>query len=1048
MAKIPGENLVAPIPSKDPKKKDDQSEKKNNQNQTNGGGLNGKEVATKLNDKKNQLHELSEEDAALKEELEMLVQRLKESDRKLYKPTLEMLRSLIRTSTSSMTSVPKPLKFLRPFFGDLKSIFYSWGTKEEYLLAKKEDEEVKEEVLLANLNEKSDENPTSIDPSIKKEEEIQKPENTKKKSEDESSSGPKAQVTQPSDITKTSKDQPPPPPFHVDPGSVQGVSTTDRTLLADIISVLAMTYSDSGLRETLAFRLRGHKLDQAHQGEEPGVWGHEYVRHLAAEIGEAYLALQSKSDPDHDDQFETDEQIMKRKDLHQLAMTLVPFLLSHNGEADAVDLLLELESIDDIVPLVGEHNYSRVCNYMLSCVNFLVPPDDTNFLKACRAIYRSHSRFSESMMVDIKMGDKDGVKEDFDSASNDTMKLQLAHLLARHQLPALSTGLTEKEELNDVLNNAALTTHFKAFGKNLNVSEPKSLEEIYKSHLENIPSANAKVDSAKQNLAGTFVNAFVNAGFGNDKLMVNLEDGQSWIYKNKDDGMMSATASLGVSLLWDTDGGISQIDKYTYATEDHIRAGALLANGLLHSGVRTEMDVALALLADHIESPIISIRVSAIIGIGIAYAGTHREDILSFLLPHVEDIAISIEISAIAALALGFIFVGSGNDDIARTILQAMMERDTEHLNSSWSRYLGLGLALLYLGQQDSTDSADAIIETLKVVDHAIGKQTLVMLESCLFAGTGNVLKIQSMLHHCADHHLPSSNSTVNEEESNNNEEKNEDVPEQTTLHQQLAVLGIAIIAMGEEVGAEMSLRHFGHLMQYGEAPIRRAVPLALGLISVSDPILPVLDTLSKYSHDSDLSVALNSIFAMGLVGAGTNNARLAQMLRQLSTYYYREPDCLFMVRVAQGLVHLGKGTLGLSPFHTDRQIMSPVAVAGLLSTILGFTDAKSLILDKAHWLLFLLTPAMYPRFLMTFDEEGKPIETTVRVGQAVNVVGQAGKPKSISGFQTHTTPVRLGNTERAELGTEEFISYSHVLEGLVILAKNEGFESGENMIS
>lgn len=83
----------------------------------------------------------------------------------------------------------------------------------------------------------------------------------------------------------------------------------------------------------------------------------------------------------------------------------------------------------------------------------------------------------------------------------------------------------------------------------------------------------------------------------------------------------------------------------------------------------------------------------------------------------------------------------------------------------------------------------------------------------------------------------------------------------------------------------------------------------------------------------------------------------------------------------------------------------------------------------------------------MTFDEKGEPIETTVRVGQAVNIVGQAGKPKSISGFQTHTTPVRLGNTERAELGTEEFIPYSHVLEGLVILAKNAGFES-EAMIS
>jgi 26S proteasome regulatory subunit N1 len=46
----------------------------------------------------------------------------------------------------------------------------------------------------------------------------------------------------------------------------------------------------------------------------------------------------------------------------------------------------------------------------------------------------------------------------------------------------------------------------------------------------------ANVDSAHRNLAGTFVNAFVNAGFGNDKLIVEAEEGNSWIYKNKDHG--------------------------------------------------------------------------------------------------------------------------------------------------------------------------------------------------------------------------------------------------------------------------------------------------------------------------------------------------------------------------------------------------------------------------------------------------------------------------------------------------------------------------------
>ena len=47
---------------------------------------------------------------------------------------------------------------------------------------------------------------------------------------------------------------------------------------------------------------------------------------------------------------------------------------------------------------------------------------------------------------------------------------------------------------------------------------------------------------------------------------------------------------------------------------------------------------------------------------------------------------------------------------------------------------------------------------------------------------------------------------------------------------------------------------------------------------------------------------------------------------------------------------------------------------------------------------------------------------------QAVDVVGQAGKPKTITGFQTHTTPVLLAYGERAELATEECIlcSFCH----------------------
>ena len=42
--------------------------------------------------------------------------------------------------------------------------------------------------------------------------------------------------------------------------------------------------------------------------------------------------------------------------------------------------------------------------------------------------------------------------------------------------------------------------------------------------------------------------------------------------------MLSATASLGLILLWDLDGGLSQIDKYLYSHEDNIKVIYFNAN--------------------------------------------------------------------------------------------------------------------------------------------------------------------------------------------------------------------------------------------------------------------------------------------------------------------------------------------------------------------------------------------------------------------------------------------------------------------------------------
>jgi len=256
-------------------------------------------------------------------------------------------------------------------------------------------------------------------------------------------------------------------------------------------------------------------------------------------------------------------------------------------------------------------------------------------------------------------------------------------------------------------------------------------------------------------------------------------------------------------------------------------------------------------------------------------------------------------------------------------------------------------------------------------------------------------------------------------------------------------VLGVAMVAMGEELGAEMSIRAFLHMLQYGDPPVRRAVPLGLALLSASNPSnLLVIDTLSKLSHDQDPEVATTAIVGMGIAAGGTNHSKVSGNLRSLATYYAKEPGLLFAVRLAQGLVHAGKGLVTLSPYHPESSggVCHAVALAGLLTTMHICLDFKAIVLGKHHFLLWTLVAAMRPRMLVTLDEELKPLPVSVRVGLAVDTVGLAGKPKKITGFQTHTSPVLLAIGERAELATDEYLPLSSLIEGVVILRKNPDF--------
>lgn len=663
-------------------------------------------------------------------------------------------------------------------------------------------------------------------------------------------------------------------------------------------------------------------------------------------------------------------------------------------------------------------------------------------------------------------------------------KRQLCYLLARQSRPVnLEEGPCAiadddlRSTLQEIMSNSRLSEHFLALGRDLDVMEAKSPEDVYKMHLVNTP-ASGGVDSAKANLASTFVNAFLNAGFGQDKLMTAAAPGGAegaagsssevhWIFKNKDHGKMSATASLGMVTMWDVDGGLPQLDKYLYSSDPNVVAGALLGVGIVCSNVRSEMDPAYALLYESVNKSSPQVRIGAIMGLGLAYAGTAKAEVQELLAPVVSDPATPIEVAAFAALSLGLVYVSTMNEEATSSLLGALMTRSELELSEPLGRMLCLGLGLLFLGRQEAVE---ATLEVSKTFNERISRYCQVVLESCAYAGTGNVLKVQELLTLCG--------------------EKIEATQEEgwKTAHQSAAAIGephvfrwgedecvivpwglseshwspssaphphphslpsaspsslippppgLATVAMGEDLGVSMLHRTVEHLLQYAEPPVRRAVPLALALMHVGDPDLQVVDILSRLSHDADTDAAQAALLALGVVGAGTNNARLAGMLRNLSSYYYKDSSMLFLVRVAQGLVHLGKGLLTLSPHHTDRQLLSGVGLAGLLTVLHASLNAKATIGGKHHYLLYYLVPSMYPRMLLTVDEEGKLLQVPVRVGQAVDVVAQAGRPKTITGFQTHSTPVLLSAGERAELGTEKYLAVTQVLEGVVILKKN-----------
>ena len=606
--------------------------------------------------------------------------------------------------------------------------------------------------------------------------------------------------------------------------------------------------------EALSYCLKGSRSNLVS-------WGHEYLRCLAGQIGTEFeKRMQAEQSCD---------------DINGLVDQIIPEFINHNEEPEAVDLLLEVERLGALIDFTNPNNFERVCNYLLSCSDYAADTEEMQqTFKTAFDIFKKFKRYPEAMRVAQKMNNMDLITQLMSDCTDAVTLKQLAFMLARQR----NAYESEDADLQGIISNQKLSEHFKSLARDLDVMEPKHPSSIFKSHLEDRRFQDDGINSAKKNLALTYVNAFVNAAFGKDLLILAQESNEDWVFKCKDDGQTAAAASLGMLLLWDIDEGLAQIDKYMERRENHIVAGSFMALGLVNSGVTNEVDPVQAILIEKLETcRETDLKIGALLGLSFTYAGSARADLLESISPIILDPDNTTALQAVASLAIGLVYVGTCDEDAANSILQVLMEKEESDLDNPFMRLFALGLGLLFLGQQSAAEPSMEVCKLIPNVHTASFCELIV--ETCAYAGSGNVLKVQKMLHLCAEH--------------------KED--EKESVHQVAAVIGVALIAFGEDIGVEMALRTMNHLYQYGEPVIKRTVPLAIGLLRISNPEVATMDLLTKLAYDSDECIAMSATFALGLIGAGTNNSKLAQNLRSLASYYQGKDtaDQLFVVRIA-----------------------------------------------------------------------------------------------------------------------------------------------------
>ncbi|ELA42433.1 uncharacterized protein VICG_00532 [Vittaforma corneae ATCC 50505] len=681
-------------------------------------------------------------------------------------------------------------------------------------------------------------------------------------------------------------------------------------------------------------------------------WGLQYVRKLVCCI------------------LDVINQKLEIEDYTSLIDPISEFLFHHNAEIEAIDFIFEVSFVSqkvevsegrnrsfagDFVDLIFKYmdkdNEERITLYLEEMDRFYTI--DNIMLK----LYKNNP--SKLLVYLLRLNRKSDAVEYVCSLSNTPYYRQCLFILARNNIYFKENdGETER-----ILSNSFLSENFFDVASSLELLPSQKLEYIFKS-----------LDKEKTE-AAAIANALVHFAYCRDPVFFPSTDD----YKVKQDLVDHLKANESISVLASV-GLINSyshekvIEYYSSLIYEKASAGAILALTIAsqrHHDLDFEnINLLIPLLSSSKKNDVLA----AMLGIAVLYSASSSQAAYDAVFPLLSSP--DSEIALFAIFILGSIFAGTCDEGVITSCVDIYNEIKND---SSFCNLSVLGISLILMKHPEAVNCS---------FFSKLDNYTKILSFGLMNMGSGNPKIVDEIL----------TDAFTGDTDA---------------LLESLGLISSCIVALGDGIATSLLDRICNSSLLLDSSHLRHVFPLCLALLYPSNPRSEVIDALEKSLSSGETDC--NSLFSLGIVGAGTRSSRILRVFDTNYNNIYKDSRAVSALVISQGLINLGKGLFTLSPFYYEKTVIADKPIIGLLTVLFLFFD-QTLFPDFSY-LCYILSMSISPKYVSGY-------EGSCRVGKPVDIVGLTGKPNKLSGAVIHTLPIVLNTNERAEVNDEVLTSY------------------------